>query len=256
MSETVLASEVRLHNRLTRTLFNTRHCESVLREHGVINGRYIGHGFGRALPSSRIAAKQQALRSRSSIRFLHVGGHNPTTRKNTPLVLQAFIAAASLRSDIALTLTSMVEVSAFYRGAIPDAVTVIDRNLQRAEIAALYESHDVSIQVSSHEGLGLGFYEAIAHAVPVISLDAPPHNEPVQHGVTGWLIPARPQPLTDNVDGLVTAWEFEPANLVSLILALDRSEIERVIDTTAFMHAAQSDDLSFTRRLLPAIVDC
>src|SRR6185295_18886954 len=105
--ETVLGSEVLLHNRLTRTLFNTRQCESVLRERGVTNGRYIGHAFGQALPANQIAAKRQALRARAHIRFLHVGGHNPTTRKNTPLVLEAFIAAARQRQDIALTLTSM-----------------------------------------------------------------------------------------------------------------------------------------------------
>ncbi|MBP7652742.1 glycosyltransferase, partial [Candidatus Dependentiae bacterium] len=39
------------------------------------------------------------------------------------------------------------------------------------DIINLYYDSHISIQVSKHEGLGLGFYEALATGTPVISLN-------------------------------------------------------------------------------------
>lgn len=41
------------------------------------------------------------------------------------------------------------------------------------------------------EGLGLPLFEALACGLPVITTDAPPMNEFLQDGVTGWLVPVK-----------------------------------------------------------------
>lgn len=253
--EIVVDREVELHNKLARTLYNTRLCEHVLRERGVRNGRYIGHGLGAPMQVDRLRERQDRLLGRGTIRFLHVAGHNPTIRKNTLKVLDAFAAASRRRSDIALTLTTMVDLRSFYSGPIPKSLSVISGNIPHAKIVELYDTHDVSIQPSSHEGLGLGFYESIAAGVPVISLDAPPHNEAVLDGKTGWLIPASAIPLPDNEAGLVPAWSFETSVLTKAILKRSVEEVVRVMGITADIHRARFDDFQFKLRLMRALSD-
>ena len=50
------------------------------------------------------------------------------------------------------------------------------------------------------EGLGLPLFEAMACGLPVIATNAPPMNEYVQDGVTGWLVPVEKR--TMRKDGL------------------------------------------------------
>jgi glycosyltransferase involved in cell wall biosynthesis len=144
---------------------------------------------------------------------VHIGGHNSIQRKQTPKVLAAFVEASKFRRDIHLTVTMMSDQSEYIVTHLPPNVTLIDRILSHAEILKLYECCDVSIQVSSHEGLGLGFYESISRGTPVISLDVPPHNEVVLRGKTGWLLKTTDQALPDNDDGIVKAAKFRIKDL-------------------------------------------
>lgn len=120
MLEIVLDRELQLHNRCARTLFTTRLCERVMEDAGIRNGRYVGHGLGDPIPSKMLEQRLARVRSRESIRYLHVAGHNPTTRKNTVKVLDAFIAALQSRPDISLTVTTMVDLKTFYNRRLPN----------------------------------------------------------------------------------------------------------------------------------------
>lgn len=253
MIEIVIDTEIAFHNRLTQTMYCTRLSQSVLEERGVTNGVFLGFGMGRPLPPERIAAKRASLGRRPRIRFLHVAGHNPTTRKNTPQVIEAFTQALAVRDDIELTVTSMDPIESYYPHPLARGITVVDRSLGRDEILDLYEQHDVSIQVSSHEGLGLGFYESIARGTPVLSLDAPPHNEVVLEGRTGWLVPARPLAMLDNNRSVVSAWQFDTHALTERIVMLKRDEVD---DVTArapevFMH--HFDEVALLTRFLQVL---
>lgn len=253
MIEIVIRDEVPNHNRLTTTLFCTRLSEQALTAHGVHNGAFLGFGIGRPLPAERLQAKRERLAARSKIRFLHIAGHNPRTRKNTPQVMEAFAKALALRDDIELTVTSMDPLSSYYPHALPAGITVIDRSLARDEIASLYEAHDVSIQVSSHEGLGLGFYESIACGTPVVSLDAPPHNEIVLEGETGWLVPAMPMAMPDNDRSIVSAWRFDTFALTERILALTREQVDQVTATSAQVFRTRFDEVALLTRFLQVL---
>jgi FkbM family methyltransferase len=251
--EIVVKEEIPNHNRLTSTLYCTRQAEKVLNESGVNNGIFLGHGFGQTLPLSRLEEKRRRLAQRSKIRFLHVAGHNPKTRKNTNQVIEAFSQALTLRLDIELTITSMDPVSTYYSGELPSGITIVDRCLSRDEILELYEEHDVSIQVSSHEGLGLGFYESISRGTPVVSLDCPPHNEIVLEGKTGWLIRALPMPMPDNNRSVVHAWRFNTADLANRIISLDRESIDRVTVSARAIYKTRFDEVALLTRFLQAM---
>jgi FkbM family methyltransferase len=253
MIEIVVDAEIASHNRLTQTMYSTRLAQQVLEQHGVTNGAFLGFGMGRPLPPERIAAKRARLMQRDRIRYLHVAGHNPTTRKNTPQVIAAFAKALALRDDIELTVTSMDPVESYYPDALPAGITVIDRSLGREEILDLYEQHDVSIQVSSHEGLGLGFYESIARGTPVLSLDAAPHNEVVLEGRTGWLVPARPLANPDNNRSVVSAWQFDTFDLTDRIVELKRDQVETVTALAPDVFKRHFDEVALLTRFLQVL---
>jgi FkbM family methyltransferase len=225
----------------------------VLSESGVNNGIFLGHGYGVPLPLARVEDKRARLAQRLKIRFLHVAGHNPKIRKNTNQVIEAFSLALSLRNDIELTITSMDPVSTYYQGELPSGITILDRCLSRDEILDLYEAHDVSIQVPSHEGLGLGFYESLCRSTPILSLDCPPHNEIVLEGETGWLIPARPKNMPDNERAIVDAWRFNTTDLISRIIWLDREAIDKVILSAGEVYKTRFDEVALLTRIMQTI---
>jgi len=253
MIEIVIDEEIAHHNRLSATLYCTRLAERVLRGRGVHNGAFLGHGFGRPLPAPRVAAKRDRLAARDKIRFLHVAGHNPTSRKNTPQILDAFIGALALRDDIELTVTSMDPLPSYYNKPLPPGITIIDRSIGHGELLGLYEEHDISIQVSSHEGLGLGFYESTSRATPVLSLDGAPHNEVVREGATGWLIPAAPMPVPDNGRSVVNAWRFKTEDLSARIASLRRDEVDRMIESTAQVFRTSLDEIALLTRFIQVL---
>jgi len=253
MIEIVIRDEIPNHNRLTSTLFCTRLSEHALTAHGVYNGEFLGFGIGRPLPAERLQAKRERLAGRAKIRFLHIAGHNPRTRKNTPQVMEAFSKALALRDDIELTVTSMDPLASYYPYELPAGITVIDRSLGRDEILALYEAHDVSIQVSSHEGLGLGFFESISCGTPVVSLNAPPHNEIVLEGETGWLIPAQPMAMPDNDRSIVSAWRFDTFALTECIVSLERDQVDRMTAASVQVYRTRFDEVALLTRFLQVL---
>lgn len=253
MIEIVIKEEILNHNRLSSTLYCTRQAEKVLSESGVNNGIFLGHGFGLPLSLTRLEDKLNRLAQQPKIRFLHVAGHNPLIRKNTNQVIKAFSEALTLRDDIELTVTSMDPVSTYYPGQLPSGITILDYCLSQNKILDLYEEHDVTIQVSSSEGLGLGFYESISRGTPVLSLDCPPHNEIVLEGETGWLIPVRSMNSTDNKRAIVKAWRFNTTDLVSRIISLDREEIDRVTVISRVIYKTRFDEVALLTRFLQAL---
>src|SRR5271165_6963460 len=136
---------------------------------------------------------------------------------------------------------------------IPPNITVINETLSHDAILDLYEQSDVSIQVSSHEGLGLGFYESISRGTPVISLNVSPHNEVVLHGETGWLLNAMTQPVPDNNAALVTAAKFDVGDLAEFVTRFSRDDLEHMIETTCREFSDRFDELPFLIRLLGAM---
>jgi glycosyltransferase involved in cell wall biosynthesis len=251
--EIVRKLEAPMHGaHLHKTLCPTRAVEHILYSHGVKNTHYIGHGFGKSISDSHISRKTSQLQEREFIHFLHIGGHNPKSRKQTPCVIEAFLIALQQRNDIRLTVTVMDTQSIDFPQH--DNIDYIIDILSHDGVMDLYEACDVSIQVSSHEGVGMGFYESLAQATPIISLDVPPHNEVVLNKLTGWLLKADLIPLPDNDDPVSRAACFDAEELANLIVSLKKEDVSTMIRSAAKIHHERFDEVSLKLRLLEGIL--
>ena len=123
------------------------------------------------------------------------------------------------------------------------------------EIMMLYNQCDVVIQVSKHEGLGIGFYEALSFGKPVITLDVPPHNEIIKTGVNGWLIPATVKPSIENPQSPIDSAFFNPDHLRELVqkLATEPEEVEKMAESTRQDYATRFDISTFSQRFIDAL---
>lgn len=215
--ETCRKDELEYYSLFEKILCPTKQCYNILKEKGLPHLVYLGH----CLP---ITPRRKEVSQLDEIKFLHVSGYNALTRKRTLEVVKAFKEAKEIIGDgkkVTLTVT-------FSNGIPPDirkyqgvtGLDLISKSLSHQEILYLYSTHDVSIQVSSHEGLGLGFYESLACQTPVISLDQAPHNEVIVDGKSGWLLESKKIELKDNNQAMVSGGEFEHQSLVHLLLKL------------------------------------
>lgn len=253
MIETVRSSEVLNHNSLKATWSNTLQCEDVLRKEGITNSKFVGHGFGYSVPIEQNLMRLKRRKRRSRLSFCHIGGHNPLSRKQTNKVIEAFTKAAKIRKDIELCVFVM---GGFTEGVEPNQHPRIKyrfENLKHDEILRAYENADASIQVSSHEGLGLGFYESLAMGTPIISLDLAPHNEVVRPNQSGWLIPVEKYILPDNNEALVTGGLFEEKHMVDLLCKLTKKETLELSTRVRDLHAEKFSEEAYAARIAAAV---
>jgi len=225
MLETVVRGEIKNMNEFSLTLFPTQQSQKVLEKYEVKNGVILG--FTSPVEIAFDAERYSALRAEAQnpIRFLHVGGHNPTVRKQTPLVISEFIEALRYRSDITLTVTLQKITPEIAHLKIPEEITIVSKPLSDSDIADLYLTHHVSIQIPSHEGIGIGFFESISLGCPVLTIDSPPHNEVVKSTHSGWLLEAREIQLPDNPAGIVSAAAPTPGSLANFLKEITREDI-------------------------------
>jgi len=109
-------------------------------------------------------------------------------------------------------------------------------------------------KISSHKGIGLGFYESIAKGVPVISSNCPPHNEVVLPNASGWLTPVTPYPLDDNLLGIVSAHKFQTKDLTDLFLNLDLFEVTQMSLYISKLHKESFSEFTSTMRLYRSVM--
>jgi glycosyltransferase involved in cell wall biosynthesis len=110
------------------------------------------------------------------VKFLHVG--EPALRKGGQLALDAFRAAFDDREDVQLTIKA--QRTHYVRGwdkygtlTTPDKafnnVVVLDNQMTKAELVALYASHDVMVYPTFGEGFGFIPLQALATGMPCIT---------------------------------------------------------------------------------------
>ena len=131
------------------------------------------------------------------VTFFHAAGAGGSNEvKNPAAVVRAFQAAFSRRDDVRLLLS--LQVPAARRKVTLDLtdvrgarnVEVHEGALPRAEFLSLFRRADVGVFPSRMEGFGLPILESLHLGLPVVTVDAPPMNEPVRDGVNGLLVPA------------------------------------------------------------------
>ena len=171
------------------------------------------------------------------LEVLHIGGHNPILRKQTDKVIESFLVAAEKRQDIKLTVTVIGRFPERYNNIVNERVRIIRRELSENEIKELYLKCHYIIQVPTHEGLGLDFYEAIKYGKPVLTLDAPPNNEVINEK-NGWLLKCVSIDNVDNPYGITKSYLFDIDDLATLI---DEITIENVKEKVEFIERSEKE---------------
>jgi glycosyltransferase involved in cell wall biosynthesis len=221
--EIVRKDEINKHRYFYKILCNNLLCKSAFKRYGIKKTEYIGYGFDDPL----IKINPTQIRPDGVVKFLFVGGMNAFSRKQVLGICQAF---AMLDEKYRVSLTCTIQkfndlkendkndISLYMKNP---KITFIEDHLPYKKIIDLYYEHHISIQVSKHEGLGLGFYEALGTGTPVITLSVPPHNEIVRDGINGWIVDSYYKKMEDNNDSLIESAYFDPkklSNKISLLL--------------------------------------
>ena len=81
-------------------------------------------------------------------------------------------------------------------------ISIYFNNYSYTEIIGLIKENDMIIHLGDHEGLGLGFFEALNNNKTLITLNTYPNSEYVVDGLNGYLINCNFQELTDNNEGI------------------------------------------------------
>lgn len=207
--EIVRKSEVQKHKYFYKILCNNNLCLNIFKNFGFNNLKYIGY----SIPNKQ---KYIAINNNlETINFLLIGGLNGISRKHLLETCDAFIKAHEINKNIHLTCTvlefnnlEIEHVEKINKFKQESCITFIYEHLTYKKIEELYEKTHIVVQVSKHEGLGLGFYESLHHQKPVITLNAAPHNE-IINDTNGWLIDCKYKDISENNEALIKAAYFD-----------------------------------------------
>lgn len=126
----------------------------------------------------------------SPVSFLfNAGGRGVGDRRNCRLVLSAMEELLAERDDVYFVVKTQrpLDVSGLLK--YKKKFRYIEKNISYKKNLELYRSVDFSIAPSKWEGLGFSLLESLYCGTPVLTVDAPPMNEWVQHQKTGYLVP-------------------------------------------------------------------
>jgi glycosyltransferase involved in cell wall biosynthesis len=173
-----------------------------------------------------------------TINILHLSGLNGLFRKRTDIIVKIF-------DNIYNQGITNFRLNIVIQGNFDkNKMTIFDKpfidltygHLSYSEILNKYNDNHISIQLSKHEGLGLGFFESCFMNTPVITLNAPPHNEIIHQNKNGWLLSCSVEkdknpenPFT--IIGQTQINELVIVNEIKQIL-LDKNNINDIIKNT------------------------
>lgn len=233
--EIIRSDEIYKHEYYHLVLANNWLCYNKLKEYGLSNIKYLGF----SIPND-IKPKTPG----NVIKFCCIGGMNAFTRKHVLEVCKAFSIAKQQINNVLLIVTIQGNIDPRiedYKNV--KGITVIDTHLSHHDIMTIVKSSDILIQVSSQEGLGLGFFEAISVGTSVLTLDTPPHNEIINKG-NGWLIPCMKGSMNDNNKSIIDASYFDENVLAEKIIEISH------IPKSEFPHNFVDNFNSFKKNFL------
>lgn len=219
--EIVRKSELHLHKTFDKILCNNHLCFNYFQTNGFQNIEYISYA---PYPMYMHYETFPSIETPTPIQFLLIGGMNVCSRKQGDRVCEAFrkIFETNPNMPVSLTITTQREEPLLKQFEDVPNITIVSDHLTYKDIQGFYETHHIVLQVSKHEGLGLGFFESIRCGRPVLTLNTAPHNEIIREGVNGWLIPNTYEPMKDNTEGLFGSAVFNVDDLVSKIETLEK----------------------------------
>lgn len=254
--EIVRKDEITKHKYFYKILCNNMLCQNIFNSHNVMTTEYIGYG----IIDDKITFKQKKYEDK--IKFLFIGGMNAFSRKHILTICEAFILAYAKNQNIILTCTiqktnllEQDDKNQLNKYLEHPGITFIQTHLRYDEIINLYYDNHISIQVSKHEGLGLGFYEALATGTPIISLNTPPHNEIIIEGVNGWILDCFYKDMTDNNNSFIKSAYFDPLILCNKILNIveNKNNLQNMFKTLLMDYNKRLSGDVFINKFLEAL---
>lgn len=256
-AETIRRSEISYHQLFPRILCTTKLVESILNESKITNTYWIGHGYGNQLSSEAIEQRLAILadyEKSKTVQLVHVAGYNHK-RKMTLEMLSALVPTLKELPLFKLKIISQVpfDPNCFNHASNIPNIELVHGDYGHEEILAFYREASFSLQLSTHEGLGLGFYESIYCGTPVITINRQPHNEPIVDGVTGFLIDAQDFDLYDNDEALVKGAVFHADQFIRVIQSLNASKAIELSRTCMEKHGSDYSLQSLASRLVAGL---
>ncbi len=154
----------------------TKACYEKFKNLGLNNIEYVRWGVDLSIfrPTERPGNK--------IVRFFHPSGWGGLhARRGTLFVIDAFQKLDALNTELLIHTQHGIGVHEDRN------IKILSGTVTREEIVLMYQSADVVALPSKWEGLGLTFLESIGCGLPIITVDAPPMNEFVHDGETGFL---------------------------------------------------------------------
>lgn len=134
------------------------------------------------------------------IKLITCGGLNSFFRKNIREIYKIF---NKLESRYDFHLTIMIQDEKINELRQTEKIEILVKNMSYGSVINKIKEHDIFIHLGDHEGLGLGFYEALNNNLPLVTLDTYPNKEFIREGRNGFLVKCRYEELTDNDAGVV-----------------------------------------------------
>ena len=171
-----------------KVLVNNQMSYNILINEGLQNVSLLG--FYYTIPSQiKIKEITKEKKIKETIQILHLTGLNGLLRKRTDIIVNIFEKlhqeGIQFKLNIVIQGNFDKEKKLIFNKPF---INLINQHISYSEILNLYNENHISLQLSKQEGLGLGFYESCFMNTPVITLNAPPHNEVIHHKKNGWLL--------------------------------------------------------------------
>lgn len=201
--EIVRKDELEKHHVFDKILINNKLCENVFVTAGFTKSKV--HFIGYAIDEERNSKPKPAIfdhQKRKILTILILGGRNAVSRKHVDVFVTAVATYAKRDAPIRIIATSQLnnpEVDYLKEKLQNDKrFEIIVGNLTKKEISNLYQRCDVVAQISKHEGLGIGFFEALDAGKPIITLNVHPHVECAPENVAWHIEPDDKLPNDEN----------------------------------------------------------
>ena len=161
-------------------------------------------------------------------KFIIFGGLNCIYRKQINIIYNYFSKITNKKFKLYIYVQDINFINYF---TDTHNIKIISKNIKYEEILNLIKSSDIIINCGSHEGLGLGFYEALNNNKPLITLNTFPNKEFVIDGENGFLIDVNYEKLKDNNNSLINSGRINAKSLENLFNKISNPDFEnKLID--------------------------
>ena len=161
------------------------------------------------MKKSNLIKNKRLYQSSETVHIATFGGLNSYTRKNIDKTYTVFKKLELLNRTKNYNYVLNIYIQGTDSAAKSklllhntENIFVHFNNYSYTEIIKKINENDILIHLGDHEGLGLGFFEALNNNKPLITLNTYPNNEYVNHGKNGYLIDCSFDELTDNNEGI------------------------------------------------------